>query len=529
LEESKLKNKLGKKTFTVSTILLLLFASFVFLQNTPIVQAYVIPSTKNNHVVDAVTGFIAFSGTQRVVFDAAGRHWIFYADGQSLYYTSSINSSSIAWVTPTLMHTFTQVLNVSGDYSFYYDQFRLYHAFTDGNIIYFRSGVFNSDGTLTWETEPQVVVDWSAYTRVSGVSITASNSSLIWIGYWNYYITYLYSSRFSLGSYLNGTYTLINDGPLHVGDVYPPTISLLRCGLDNVVCVFSHDNYIGYTSILGIELVDGVPVYSTAIQNDTIVDDLAGPGPSGGPIGPWVTIAIMGSFTATYSPIDDKVVVVYMKRWSADALAQYTYNAIVYDVTNTDENAGWSAFLGAGYHYSVGLGDLSIPPFMPYPHSTTISVDSESGAVFFFHGVNTIRYDVFFLANVSQPVYDVYLWSSETSINVCASLQSDGIIGVVFESRPNQYLPQRELDYFAITDVGDTADLPPLGPSPSPTPTPTATPTPSSTPIIIISSGGNQYYFRSDEYTTNTVLAYGFDSDFTNDYIIVKDPVTGGP
>jgi hypothetical protein len=67
-------------------------------------------------------------------------------------------------------------------------------------------------------------------------------------------------------------------------------------------------------------------------------------------------------------------------------------------------------------------------------------------------------------------------------------------------------------------------------PTPTPAPTPTSTPTatPLSTPIIIVSSNGQQYYFRSDQYSTNGVLSYGFDSDFTNEAETITD-LSGAP
>ena len=38
----------------------------------------------------------------------------------------------------------------------------------------------------------------------------------------------------------------------------------------------------------------------------------------------------------------------------------------------------------------------------------------------------------------------------------------------------------------------------------------------SATPAIIVNTGGQTYYFRSDQYTTNNYTAYGFDSSYTN-------------
>jgi hypothetical protein len=82
-------------------------------------------------------------------------------------------------------------------------------------------------------------------------------------------------------------------------------------------------------------------------------------------------------------------------------------------------------------------------------------------------------------------------------------------------------------------------------PTPAPTPTPTPTHIPTNTgnigitwaygtAPIIVSSGGVQYYFRSDTYTTLGVQGYGFDSDYTNTARSINetysgtDPVTFG-
>ena len=118
---------------------------------------------------------------QRKSFYASGRYWVFYSDGTNMVYSTSTDGST--WTSATAIRACT-----SGAYfSIWFNGTYLHYAYAFSSSIYYRRGVPNSDGTISWSTTTEQVVS-TAYNRVYYPMVSVDSNGYVWIGYYDIYI-----------------------------------------------------------------------------------------------------------------------------------------------------------------------------------------------------------------------------------------------------------------------------------------------------------------------------------------------------
>lgn len=112
-----------------------------------------------------------------------GRHWVFYSNGTNLVWKSSTDGSS--WSATTNVRTLAY-----GSYaSVYFDSINNKVSYTAiygigvGNSIYYRRGVPNADGTITWDAAEQTVSTAGGSDAYSQPSIVVDSTGYAWISY----------------------------------------------------------------------------------------------------------------------------------------------------------------------------------------------------------------------------------------------------------------------------------------------------------------------------------------------------------
>ena len=100
------------------------------------------------------TAYSIWMSIQRQIFYANGRFWVFYAINESVaVYRTSTNGST--WSSPITIKTGLS-FGVA-DMTFWFDGTYLHYAADNNNIAYYRQGIPNSDGSITWSADEQLV------------------------------------------------------------------------------------------------------------------------------------------------------------------------------------------------------------------------------------------------------------------------------------------------------------------------------------------------------------------------------------
>jgi hypothetical protein len=116
---------------------------------------------------------------QRKGFYANGRYWVFYSDGTNMVYSTS--TDGITWTSATTIRACT-----SGAYfSIQFNGTYLHYAYASSSSIYYRRGIPNSDGTISWSTTTEQVVS-TTYNRANYPMISTDSNGYVWIGYIDY-------------------------------------------------------------------------------------------------------------------------------------------------------------------------------------------------------------------------------------------------------------------------------------------------------------------------------------------------------
>ena len=118
---------------------------------------------------------------QRKGFFANGLDWVFYSDGQDMVFHTS--QGGVNWSAPTEVRAAT-----SGEqFSVWFDGTYVHYAFADGlpgHSVYYRRGVPNADGTITWSTSSeQEAVAKNLKMRYLVPCIAVDSDGYPWIGY----------------------------------------------------------------------------------------------------------------------------------------------------------------------------------------------------------------------------------------------------------------------------------------------------------------------------------------------------------
>jgi len=123
---------------------------------------------------------------QRKSFGTATRHFAFYYDGSGIVFRSSLDG--VTWSSATFVcigNDFQFSAWYDGSTYCYYTRVYLGGVFpTYYGLLYFRRGIPNSDGTITWSTE-RVVQNSTAY-EFDYPFVSADSSGYPWISYIRY-------------------------------------------------------------------------------------------------------------------------------------------------------------------------------------------------------------------------------------------------------------------------------------------------------------------------------------------------------
>ena len=124
---------------------------------------------ENNAIeLEDVSDWLSGAGEQnmRSLFYAAGLYWAFYSDGTNVVYKTSTYGSS--WSSKTVVRTCEQGRMYA--FGLYWDETYLHYiyAWQGNNDIYYRRGVPNANGTISW-TSAEVVALLSRKQFTDGV------------------------------------------------------------------------------------------------------------------------------------------------------------------------------------------------------------------------------------------------------------------------------------------------------------------------------------------------------------------------
>jgi len=134
---------------------------------------------------------------QRKDFYANGRFWVFWSDGTNLVYATSTDGTT--WSSATSVRACTSGLY----FSVWFDGTYLHYAYAAGASIYYRRGIPNSDGTITWSAVEQTVS--TTYSKANYPMVSVDSNGYVWIGYNDYNGTYHYPYVIKSGNN-NGTW-----------------------------------------------------------------------------------------------------------------------------------------------------------------------------------------------------------------------------------------------------------------------------------------------------------------------------------
>jgi len=134
------------------------------------------PSTVGTSVASFATSRVF----QRKSFYAAALFWVFYSDGTNMVYSTSTNGSS--WIVGGSSPIRACVYGV--EFSICFDGTYVHYCYTSwssGSDVYYRRGIPNSNGTITWSANEQVATPNAGYNFEPSISVDSSEYP--WIGY----------------------------------------------------------------------------------------------------------------------------------------------------------------------------------------------------------------------------------------------------------------------------------------------------------------------------------------------------------
>lgn len=162
----------------------------------------------------------------RMTFHANGRFWVFYfSDNTTLAYCTSTDGS--IWSEPTTARAGAERLGKS----LWFDGTYFHYSLTIDDILYYRRGTPNADGSITWSADEQTV----STEGDSPVTLCVDSNGYPWIGYAAYDAHYI--AKIIKSSTNDGTWSTASGFPYTLRDslAYPLVIPLTE-GKVYVIC-----------------------------------------------------------------------------------------------------------------------------------------------------------------------------------------------------------------------------------------------------------------------------------------------------
>jgi hypothetical protein len=113
---------------------------------------------------------------QRKCFYANGRFWMFYSDGTKLVYSTS--TDGLVWTSPV---TIALAISDGRQFSIWFDGTYLHYVYEIAGSFRYRRGIPNSDGTITWSADEQMI--FTVYHSGTLPMVSVDSDGYVWIGY----------------------------------------------------------------------------------------------------------------------------------------------------------------------------------------------------------------------------------------------------------------------------------------------------------------------------------------------------------
>ena len=183
-------------------------------------------------------GTAVWYANQRQCYYANGRYWVWYVDSDRiLYYRTSLTGRSGSW-SSAIAIVYTGA-TTSTTFSLFFDGVYVSYARALNKILYYRRGIPEADGTITWSQTEQTAL--TSPDALIEVHISADSNGYPFIGY---YTTTPYKTYIIKSSTNNGVWTTQSAFPYLLnesGELYHSCIpvSLLN---GKMYVVYSHQD-----------------------------------------------------------------------------------------------------------------------------------------------------------------------------------------------------------------------------------------------------------------------------------------------
>jgi hypothetical protein len=124
-------------------------------------------------VGSSTTTYATLYPYQRKTFYAQGRRWVFYSDGSNIVYRTS--TDGLTWTSAVTVRSG----GFGNGFSIWFDGTYLHYAWAWASSLYYRRGMPNSDGSITWSAPEQTI----PFTSVAYPSIAVDSNGYAWICY----------------------------------------------------------------------------------------------------------------------------------------------------------------------------------------------------------------------------------------------------------------------------------------------------------------------------------------------------------
>lgn len=193
--------------------------TYGFWEKTEVLHIYVLKnfSPELLQIVDNTTGSpIAHSYGRKDFYDnVTARFWKFYSDGTYMKCTSSTDGQN--WILPNAIRS------AEFGFQFYIHCFNqtvyyVYNSEAVGADIYYRKGILNVDGTISWYSPEQVAVSAGTSQRLYACSITADINGYPYIVFGNRTDHSLKTLNLVRSDYNNGTWKTTSGFPMQINE-----------------------------------------------------------------------------------------------------------------------------------------------------------------------------------------------------------------------------------------------------------------------------------------------------------------------
>jgi hypothetical protein len=158
-----------KRIVTLRVLLALFLTLFILIP---------VSAGSSNAISTSTDSYAVYAPFQRKTFYANGRYWVFWFTGSSIAYSTSTDGAS--WATYSIRSA-----SNGYDFSVWFDGTYLHYAYAHSSSLYYRRGLPNSDGTITWSAAEQTVS--TSYNSASYPFVSTDTNGYPWIAYTDYY------------------------------------------------------------------------------------------------------------------------------------------------------------------------------------------------------------------------------------------------------------------------------------------------------------------------------------------------------